>query len=211
VKCFIQSLWLHFSIILSHKFEKLLLFSPLYSKWMIEMMTMMINSIHSNSWWWPTKLINFRMFMMKSSWVTTTKESFSKWLRLTGPSQIEWMILNYFAVFPLLILSSKIPLLVNGVGLEYTIYVHSTYFSQLLCGFLNSLEYNFVRELKNIPLFVKLVTLFQKLRRQPNTRISLTRSFIFPKTLVSVRLTHGIIWDQISFRCSNNSLSIMFF
>lgn len=47
-----------------------------------------------------------------------------------------------------------------------------------------------------IPLFeILLVTLFQKLRRQPNTRISLTRSFIFPKTLVSVRLTHGIIGD----------------
>lgn len=48
-----------------------------------------------------------------------------------------------------------------------------------------------------IPLFViLLVTLFQKFKRQPNTRISFTRSFMLPKTLVSVRLTHGIIWDQ---------------
>lgn len=48
----------------------------------------------------------------------------------------------------------------------------------------------------NVPLCeMWLVTLFQKLRRQPNTRISLTRSFIFPKTLVCVRLTHGIIGD----------------
>lgn len=46
----------------------------------------------------------------------------------------------------------------------------------------------------SLPLFeMWLVTLFQKLRRQPKTRISLTRSFILPKTLVSVRLTHGII------------------
>lgn len=49
--------------------------------------------------------------------------------------------------------------------------------------------------INDIPLLeMLLVTLFQKLRRQPNTRISLTRSFILPKTLVSVRLTHGIIW-----------------
>lgn len=41
-----------------------------------------------------------------------------------------------------------------------------------------------------------LVTLFQKFKRQPNTRISFTRSFMLPSTLVSVRLTHGIIWDQ---------------
>lgn len=34
---------------------------------------------------------------------------------------------------------------------------------------------------------------FQKLRRQPKTFISLTRSFMLPMTLVSARLTQGII------------------
>lgn len=36
----------------------------------------------------------------------------------------------------------------------------------------------------------------QKFNRHPNTRISLTRSFMLPSTLVSVRLTHGIICRQ---------------
>lgn len=33
----------------------------------------------------------------------------------------------------------------------------------------------------------------QKFSRHPNTRISLTRSFMLPSTLVSVKLTHGIM------------------
>lgn len=35
---------------------------------------------------------------------------------------------------------------------------------------------------------------FQKFKRHPKTRMSLMRSFILYKTLVSVRLTHGIIY-----------------
>lgn len=51
----------------------------------------------------------------------------------------------------------------------------------------------------------------QKFRRHPNTRISLTRSFMLPSTLVSVRLTHGIIWIRLLSRCSCNSLCIVSF
>lgn len=52
------------------------------------------------------------------------------------------------------------------------------------------------KEKTNIPFeLVKLwPRLFQKLRRQPNTLISLTRSFMLPRTLVSAKLTHGIIF-----------------
>lgn len=42
---------------------------------------------------------------------------------------------------------------------------------------------------------------FQKFKRHPKTRISLMRSFILYKTLVSVRLTHGIIYIDFLFVC----------
>lgn len=38
---------------------------------------------------------------------------------------------------------------------------------------------------------------FQKFRRHPKTRISLMRSFMLFNTLVSVKLTHGIIYKSI--------------
>lgn len=49
---------------------------------------------------------------------------------------------------------------------------------------------------KPLSLVNDAVRLFQKFRRHPNTRISLTRSFMLPSTLVSVRLTHGIIYEK---------------